>query len=91
MKNKKNTEEIIVKVQKPLFSSDAYPVFLVYNEDNSIMQELPMRSQKETKQLNRYMRKGECGEMSEGMKNYFYAKCERRGLILTGLAPMQNW
>lgn len=88
---KTKTKEIIVKVQLPIVSSDPNVGVLVYNEDRSVMQELPMRSKKEVKVLQREMRKGECGEIYDGMKNYFYAKFDGKGLILTGLAPMQDW
>lgn len=84
-------KEFIVKVQIALASSDPNVGVMVYNEDKSVMQELPMRSKKEAKQLRKEMLKGECGEIYNGFKNYFYAVLDGKGLILTGIAPMQDW
>lgn len=82
---------MIVKVQIPIVSTDPNVGVLVYNEDRSIMQELPIRSKSELKTLKREMQKGECGELYDGLKNYFYAKKDGKGLIITGLAPEQDW
>lgn len=85
-------KRFIVKVQLPVVSSDKEVGVLVYNEDRSIMQELPVRSKKEVKELKMLMHEGECGEIYDGLKNYFYAHLDNsKGLILTGLAPMQDW
>lgn len=83
--------KLIVKVQLPVVSSDPNVGILVYNEDRSVMQELPIRSKKEFKTLKKYMERGECGEIYGGYKNFFFAKFDGKGLILTGLAPMQDW
>lgn len=77
-------KRIIVKVQLPLFASDGNGMIaLVYNEDQSIMQELPLRSKKEYKELR--------GTMGDEPKGYFYAKFDGKGLILTEEAPWQDW
>lgn len=83
--------EIIVKVQMPLYSSDNSAGILVYDENKTIMNELPIRSEKELRELKKMMKKGVCGRVYGGMKNYFYAKKDGKGLILTGLAPEQDW
>jgi len=76
-------KRFIVKVQLPLFSSDDGFGILVYNKNRSIMQELPMRSKKEMKQLVKLI--------GDEMKGYFYAAKEDKGLILKGIAPWQSW
>lgn len=76
-------EKFIVKVQIPLFSTDKNVGVLVYNESRSIMEELPLRSRKELKELMKNLR----GEP----KGYFYAVIEGKGLILIDKAPWQNW
>jgi hypothetical protein len=77
-------KRIIVKVQVPLFSSDAYVDVLVYNEDRSVMSELPMRSEWEREEL--------LDTLGDEPKGYFYAKPDGKGgLILTGEAPYQDW
>ena len=73
----------IVKVQVPLFSSVEDEGILVYNEDRSIEAILPIRSERELKQLRKEM-KGE-------PKAYFYADTRNKMLILTGKAPWQEW
>lgn len=77
-----STKKIIVKVQLPIVSTGDAGV-LVYNEDRSVMQELPMRSKKELKHLQKML-----GDYPKG---YFYAKFDGKGLILTGEAPWQEW
>lgn len=78
-------KEFIVKVQLPLFSSDGNAGVLVYNEDQSILQELPIRSVREVKELKR--------QMDGESKGYFWARIEDdgKGLILTRPAPWQQW
>lgn len=75
-------KRFIVKVQLPLFTTGEI-MALVYNEDRSVMQELPMRNKKELKELRE--------RLGDEMKGYFYAKFEGKGLILTAEAPWQNW
>lgn len=85
-------KKIIIKAQVPVVSSNKNVGVLVYNEDHSIMSELPLRSKKELKEFKELMQEGECGEIYNGLKNYFYAELDNKGgLILTGLAPMQDW
>ena len=76
----------IVKVQRAIVCTTGYPV-LVYNEDRSIMMELP-----EIKGLKK--------EMGDNpLKAFFYFHLEkgevngRKGkyVVLDGKAPYQNW
>lgn len=78
MKKKK----IIVKVQLPIISSES-GFALIYNEDRSIMQEVPLRTKKEFKELDKML--------GEGRKGYFYGEYQGSGFILLGKAPWQNW
>ncbi len=76
-------KRIIVKVQLPIVSNDPDVGVLVYNKSRSVMQELPLRSKKEMKQLVKLI--------GDEMKGYFYAEVEGTGLILKGEAPWQSW
>lgn len=78
-----NMKEFIIKAQIPLFSSDGSSHVLVYNEDRSIMAELPLRSMKEAKEFKRLM--------DDEAKGYFYAVKDGKGIIITRPAPWQNW
>ena len=76
-------KQIIVKVQLPLFSSDPAAGVLVYDESRTIMDELPIRSERERDEL--------VDLIGDDMKGYFYAKFDGKGLTLTGKAPYQDW
>lgn len=76
-------KRFIVKVQVPLFSSDGGAGVLVYNEDHSIMREVPLRSEKERKQLIK--------EMDGEPKGFFWATHDGKGVILEEHAPWQDW
>lgn len=75
-------KRMIVKVQLPLFATGPVGA-LVYNEDRSVMQELPLRTEEEMEELQ--------DRLGDDMKGYFYAKYDGKGLILTGEAPWQDW
>lgn len=80
------SKKIIVKVQLPLYSSSKDAGILVYDEEQTIMQELPMRSKKEMLELTKLI--------GDEMKGYFYAEAEldeKNNLILTDIAPRQDW
>ena len=75
--------KIIVKVQLPIVTNDPSAGALVYNEDRSIMADIPIRSKAERKELLK--------QLNDDFKGYFYARHDGKGLILTGKAPWQNW
>ncbi len=83
MTNKPTTRRVIVKVQLPLASSGGKGGVLVYNKSRSFMQELPLRSRRELKELQ--------SAIGDEMKGYFYAIYDGKGLILTDVAPWQSW
>jgi hypothetical protein len=76
-------KKFIVKVQIPLFSTHKDVGVLVYNKSRSIIEELPLRSRKELKELLK--------NLDGEPKGYFYAIIEGKGLILIDKAPWQNW
>lgn len=77
-------KHFIVKVQLPIVSTDPDVGVLVYNEDRSIMAELPMRSIKEAEILIQVL--------EDFPKGYFWAKLDDKGgIILVDEAPWQEW
>lgn len=82
---------MIVKVQFAIVNGGDGSGILVYNEDRSIMGELPVRTKRELKALQKEMHSGRCGEIYGGMKNYFYASIVDNVLLLGKRAPEQGW
>lgn len=76
-------EKIVIKVQLPLATNGSNDMALVYNEDRSFMQALPLRSKKELNELR--------NQLGDEMKGYFYAEKRDNGLIITEPAPWQSW
>lgn len=73
---------MIIKVQLPLATNGSHDTVLVYNEDQSFMQELPLPKQ-ELKALRR--------QMGWERKGYFHAEKRDEGLIITKPATWQSW
>jgi hypothetical protein len=76
-------EEFIVKAQIPLYSSDGFSHVLVYNEDRSIMREIPILSLNELVELKK--------DMDAFGKGFFWAYYEGGKIVLRRPAPWQQW
>jgi hypothetical protein len=76
-------EEFIVKAQIPLYSSDGSSHVLVYNEDRSIMHEIPIISLNELIELKK--------DMDAFGKGFFWAYRDGEKVVLRRPAPWQQW